>query len=285
MFGYVVIDKPNILIKDYQTYRSYYCGLCKSIAKANSQVTRLTINYDIVVLTLLAVNYNNFDPSFKQGHCITHPIRKIEYVENNEIFETISHINTILGYYKASDDVVDEGKHRLVKSVLKPQYKKSKKVLPEFEKYVKTNYDILREQEERHVDVEKLSDTFGNILMATADVITKNPDKYLKELLFYLGKWVYTIDAYDDIKKDFKNKSFNPFLKNIDLVDKNFYDNLEGTIRTLLYSYIDRIMESYDKMDIKISEGPLSNIIYRGLKMRTELVINAKGEKCERIRI
>ena len=67
MFGYVIIDKPNILIKDYQTYRSYYCGLCKSIGKTNGNLMRFTLNYDIVMLALLAFNYEECETVFKKG--------------------------------------------------------------------------------------------------------------------------------------------------------------------------------------------------------------------------
>ena len=72
MFGYVIIDKPNILIKDYATYKAYYCGMCKSLAKRSGEIMRLTLNYDIVLLSLLAHNYEKKDPEFKQGHCPIH---------------------------------------------------------------------------------------------------------------------------------------------------------------------------------------------------------------------
>lgn len=108
MFGYVVIDKPNILIKDYQTYRCYYCGLCKSIGKRTGQCMRMTLNYDIVLLALLGYNYEDKEPIFKKGRCPVHPLKKVEYVDNSETLERISDVNTILGYYKLVDDVIDE---------------------------------------------------------------------------------------------------------------------------------------------------------------------------------
>ena len=29
MFGYVVMNRPEIKFKDYDLYRSFYCGLCR----------------------------------------------------------------------------------------------------------------------------------------------------------------------------------------------------------------------------------------------------------------
>ena len=31
MFGYVVLTKPEIKFKDFDMYRSFYCGLCREL--------------------------------------------------------------------------------------------------------------------------------------------------------------------------------------------------------------------------------------------------------------
>ena len=33
MFGYVLVNKPELKIKDFEKYRSYYCGLCHSLGE------------------------------------------------------------------------------------------------------------------------------------------------------------------------------------------------------------------------------------------------------------
>ena len=33
MFGYVEIDKPELKIREYELFRSYYCSLCKSLGR------------------------------------------------------------------------------------------------------------------------------------------------------------------------------------------------------------------------------------------------------------
>lgn len=285
MFGYVVIDKPNILIKDYQTYRSYYCGLCKAIGKRSGQAMRMTLNYDIVLLALLGHNYENTDPEFKEGRCIVHPFgKKLGYVGYNDILGRIADMNSILGYYKLVDDVVDEKKHRGLKNALKPIYKKAAKRLPEFDQAVKSGYERLREKEKNNEDLRMTAECFGRMLMAGGDALTARCDKNLREFLFYLGQWVYAIDAYDDIKKDFK-KNYNPFLRNVKEIDDIFFERTEKDARVFMYDCINTIKECYNRMDINISEGPLSNIIYRGLEARTEFVLKKRCERGERIKI
>lgn len=285
MFGYVVIDKPNILIKDYQTYRSYYCGLCKAIGKTNGQAMRMTLNYDIVLLALLGHNYEELDPVFQEGRCIVHPFgKKLSYVGYNDILGRIADINSVLGYYKVLDDVIDEHKHRGLKNLLKPVYKKAAGRLPVFDGAVKKGYERLRELEKSGAELRLLSECFGRMLMAAGDALTEKCDKDLREFLFYLGQWVYIVDAYDDIKKDF-GKSFNPFLRDVKAIDDIFYERVEILARTAMFDCIERITACYNRMNIKISEGPLSNIVYRGLAQRTEYVIKKRGEKWPKIRL
>ena len=31
MFGYIVMNKPEIKFKDFDLYRSFYCGLCREV--------------------------------------------------------------------------------------------------------------------------------------------------------------------------------------------------------------------------------------------------------------
>jgi hypothetical protein len=285
MFGYVVIDKPNILIKDYQTYRAYYCGLCKAIGNQSGNMMRFTLNYDIVLLALLAHNYEEKTPIFKTGRCIVHPIGKLNYVEKNELLTRISDINTILGYYKIVDDVIDENKHKIIKAGLVPYYKKAKKRLPQLDKRVSECYNKLREYELAKAEVGILSDCFGQLMIAVAENLTDKCDNNLREMCFYIGKWVYIIDAIDDLRKDFDEKNYNPFLSKIKEWDDNIYIELDSKFKICTNECIDKIIEIYEKMDVKVSEGALSNIIYRGLIQRTEFIINKRGVKCQKTRL
>lgn len=47
MFGYVNVCKDELKIKDYNLWKSYYCGLCKCLGKRYNNIIRLGLNYDI----------------------------------------------------------------------------------------------------------------------------------------------------------------------------------------------------------------------------------------------
>ncbi len=53
MFGYVVVHKPELKIKDFETYQSYYCGLCRALRRRHGFFGQLTLNYDMTMVVLL----------------------------------------------------------------------------------------------------------------------------------------------------------------------------------------------------------------------------------------
>lgn len=285
MFGYVTADKPNMLIKDYAVYRAYYCGLCKSIGRKNPPLMRFTINYDITFLTMLAHNYNKVEPTFKKALCIAHPVGKpFSVVENNPVQECVVDINTILGYYKAYDDTTDKGslKHLIAKWYIKGKYKRAAKRHPDLDKALVATFSELEKLEKAgSKDIDALTKTSADMLVAVAKECCKNYDELLIKLADNLGRWIYLIDAYDDLLKDVKKGTFNP-LKPDGELDEETLDQIQSNVRDRLYSYLKGIREAYDQMDITITEGPLSAVVYVGLRARTEEVLNTRGMKCKK---
>jgi len=288
MFGYVIVDKPNMLIKDYNEYRAYYCGLCKTLGKQYSNLTRLSLNYDITFLTILLHNYEKLSPEYEQGRCILHPVGvKKAILKNNRLQELVCNINILMAYYKLKDDINDEKalKYRLFMTYVKPKYLKARVKLKSLDESIAFYYEKLRCLEKNgNYSLDSLADCFANIMVEAGKAGTKNFDINLKDLCYNLGRWIYLIDAIDDLEGDFNKGKFNPLInKDLKVLDKDFILKAKSEIDGLLKIAIQRIRLAYDNMDITIAEGPLSNIIYLGLAKRTDNVINACGGKNESI--
>ena len=286
MFGYVRVDKPNILIKDFATYKAYYCGLCKSIsAKYCNQLMRLGVNYDIAFLSMLAHNYEDVEPSFKDTRCFVHPIGpKFPVVVNDRVQERIVDINTVLGYYKVCDDRRDKGglRYSAVKSALKPAYKKAAAALPELDAALKKCFSELEALEQAGSDdLDALAQTSADMLVAVGRAATDAFDEDFRVLAENLGRWIYVVDAYDDMAKDLKQNSFNPFTVKGSLSGEEEAE-LAAAVKERLYGYIREIRAAYDRMRIVYSEGPLSNVIYLGLRQKTDEVLQNGGKKCRK---
>ena len=46
MYGYVVVNKPELKFREFDVYRSYYCGLCRSLGEAYGIAGKFSISYD-----------------------------------------------------------------------------------------------------------------------------------------------------------------------------------------------------------------------------------------------
>ena len=53
MFGYVTASMAELSEGQKQRYLSCYCGLCKALGRRHKALSRLTLSYDMVFLTML----------------------------------------------------------------------------------------------------------------------------------------------------------------------------------------------------------------------------------------
>ena len=290
MFGYVLPDKPNMFMKDYAQYRAFYCGLCKSIGKKCSEPMRFTTNYDITFLNVLYHSIFDADVEINQETCILNPVQKKPIVKDDELTQTIVDVNNILAHYKCIDDVLDNKsipKLMFDKMVLRKHYKKSKVNLAKIDALVKKGYDDLRMLELQKVDsIDRVSDPFANIMKGIAkELFGEKYTTELGEMMYALGKWVYIVDAIDDIDDDFKEDKFNLFLVNYSYIDKKtFLIDKHDELRFALMNCYNTICENFDKLNIKKYEGVLTNILWYGIKVKSEEMLS-RSEKCKRIRI
>ena len=103
MFGYVVINKPELKIKDFDKYQEYYCGLCQSLKQNHGRRGQLTLNYDLNFVGILLSSL--YEPEEKQYwiRCPMHPFHK-KRVRTNQYMDYVSDMNIILTYFKLEDD-------------------------------------------------------------------------------------------------------------------------------------------------------------------------------------
>lgn len=281
MFGYVVPDKPNILVKDYELYRAYYCGICKAIGDCTGQCARLTLSYDITLLAMFAAALGDETPSVKKEHCPIHWLKKVNCVRSPESFKTVAYINAILGHYKAVDDVNDE--KRFLKGVgrliIARGYRLAKRALPDFDEVCRREYARLSEMErDGSYSLDAMADPFATILRAAADTV-KNDYEPLKKLFYNLGRYIYVIDAVDDYDEDIKKRRFNP-LEDKSLAEEDRRSNAVSLATATLNASIETIKSIFDNIPLRTADGPLSNIVYLGLEQRKQKVLS--GEKNEK---
>ena len=291
MFGYVIPDKMNMFMKDYYNYRAYYCGLCKRIGKDCGQLMRISTNYDMVFFDMFCHAVLDVKPQYNDEPCILSPKKKRVTI-GDELTDKIVDINTLLIYYKLLDDKLDSKKASISKSlarnlVVSGKYKKAKNNFPALDSFLDREYARLRQMEnENKASIDMLADPFANMLReAGKTILGDKSTSYIEDMFYFLGKWVYIIDAVDDTENDFKNKEFNPFFVGYEYQNQDkFFEDRGKELEFLLKSSYNSICNAYKNIELKFNKGAITNIIWYGILMRTEDILGRKGD-CKKIRI
>lgn len=275
MFGYVKVNKMDLTFREYEHYRGYYCGLCKYLKDNHGEISRLSLNYDITFLILVLTSVYRPKSSVIEEGCIVNPFKKKKKI-TNEITEYAASMNVLLTYYKLEDNLRDDNgiKDKLAYSIYKKKFKLAYEKYPKKADTIKTQLDNLYKLEkENNTNIDMVSNTFGNLM---AEIFAYKEDEFeddLRRIGFNVGKYIYILDAYEDLEKDYKKGRYNPFIEYI-----NKKDELKTRVDKLISMSLGMLSNSIDNLDIKINRGIIENIVYSGVYLRYQNILE-KG--CE----
>ena len=260
MFGYVTINKMELKFKEYYSYKGYYCGLCKRLKTKFGNKSRLTLNYDITFLILLLSSLYEPNNKIYNERCIVHPGKK-QLVIQNEITDYAASLNVILSYYNLMDNWKDDRDYKSLAAalVLESKFKKSNSELNEISETIKARLkNISKLEKDDTGDIDAVSNEFGHLMEEMFLYKKDNWEQSLRRIGFYLGKYIYFIDAYEDMKKDEENKSYNPF-------NKLNIENKEEYAKNLLMLNLSLLSNEIEKLPLVQDKGIIDNIIYSGM--------------------
>lgn len=277
MFGYVKPYPPELKVKEYDFYRSVYCGLCRALGRRVALCAEFTLSYDIVFLALISMSLKDDKIEIISRRCGAHPFKKRPMLEINPSLISAAEIGALLSYYKIIDDLRDNrGLRKLPPLFILPAAKfiKRKIKLPdEFDAGIKSSLDYLNKLETaKATSVDAPADAFGNIMAAVfVQACGDGNNRRIGEVIGkHTGRWIYLIDALDDLEKDKKRGSYNPFIYNSDFSAKNIESALVGELIN-----VEKAVNLIDFNDSGI-ENIIKNIIYLGMPKRAIEIINKK---------
>ena len=83
MFGYLQIQKSELLVRESEAYKAVYCGLCRQMGKDYSVFTRFTLSYDCTFYAILLMSLNRSCKGFKDGRCTCNPLKKCKFATDS----------------------------------------------------------------------------------------------------------------------------------------------------------------------------------------------------------
>lgn len=278
MFGYVVMNKPEIRFKDFDLYRSFYCGLCRELREKYGISGQITLTYDMTfVVVLLSALY---EPPTQKGttRCVIHPVCR-QPVRKNAATEYGADMNVLLTYYKCMDDWEDEKKFAALGygKILQRKNNRLSLRYPEKAEKIRKLLEKLSQMEKAgETDIDKMSGCFGQIM---EEIFAWKKDVWedsLRRMGFYLGKFIYILDAYDDVEKDVKNGNYNPF------AEKYIMKGFDEQVRQLLIMMMAQTCREFEKLPIIEYTDILRNILYSGVWCRFETIARKRREAGEK---
>lgn len=163
--------------------------------------------------------------------------------------------------------------------LLKNAYQKVTEKYPQkTEKILTCLEQIYQAEKKNELDIDKMSGYYGEVM---AEVFACYPDVWeesLRKMGFFMGKFIYLMDAFDDVEEDLKNQTYNPLKQAFMQDPENFDENCRG-ILTMMMTECSR---EFERLPILENVDILRNILYSGVWFRYWQVVKRRKEEREK---
>ncbi len=289
MFGYVRVFQPELKVRENELYNGIYCSLCKQLGKRYGWLSRMTLSYDFTFLALLKMALSDDGCRFQKCRCPAHPFKKKTCCDENDAVAFAADAAVLTVYYKCLDSIRDDGWWKSLPSrCLLPFARKAKKhaavQYPELDALLASQMQRQTELEQDRISsIDAAAEPTAKMLSAI--LVTGETDekqrRILERLGYCLGRWVYLIDAVDDLEEDLKIGGYNPYVLSRSLTP-NDIDGIAQTreyARLTLNACLAECMAAYDLLTVKRFDGILRNILSCGMSAQQNKVIHRDKEK------
>lgn len=278
MFGYVKVCKAELRMREYEEYKAVYCTLCRVLGEEYGFTARGLLSYDACFYVLLRDCAESGEiPEYKAGRCRFNPLKKCNYQTNcGESYRAAAALTVLMSYQKARDNITD-GKTlkriaaHMVSPYLRGKYKKAKARYPQFAEVVEQAMTAQASLETAGCDstdraadpsAKALSEIFG------AGIKSETQKRIIERVAYCVGRFVYLLDAYDDLEEDLKNGTYNPFLQKYRIRDPQTLKDaaLHENILRSLHMTANEAAVSFHLLTGEVHRGILENILQDGLE-------------------
>ena len=278
MFGYLDIDKGTLEKGQLGLWQTFMCGLCFSTKKLYGNFPRMFISNDVNFFNVLFHSILGVDVELEHSRCFSHPIKKRTVLKETDLTEKLSTANVLLTYWNVYDDTVDGGSV-VKKTALKAfsrAYNRAKKDFPSLDEMLSRRYGELREMEaQASCGIDRIAHAFAQLAQDFATlVLAEHATEHVQTLCYNLGKWIYLIDALDDVKKDLKRKQYNPFVAHYGVAREQELNGKFDELQFEMFAVLNRVASSYNDLNLQKYTCLIDNVIYKSIRIKTNSVLN-----------
>ena len=283
MFGYVRPCKPELKCKDFDLYRATYCGLCRCLRQKYGLVAPMLLNFDFTFLALLLWEpEDSFTPC--RGRCHANPFLKKPMCPNSPALEQAAAESMVLAWWKLRDSVEDDGfwgglPARLLSVLLHGAYKKASADCPEFDRQVRESLARLDSLEKSNCSsLDRTADSFACLLQAAAPEGGER-GRILSQLFYHLGRWIYLVDARDDLCEDLEAHRYNP------VAARFGPEGNDESLKLTMNHSLEFVRAAFQLGDFGCRTPVIENILYLGLPLVQRAVFDGSWSEIKKQKI
>ena len=277
MFGYVITNCKTLSEDERARFRALYCGMCRRLRERYGNAGRLTLSYDMTfVAMVLAALYEPEEQSGRE-RCAAHPVKPHDYAVN-PVMDYAADLNVMLAYHKCADNWQDDRNPAFLaaKGALSRAYRKASERQMEKARAIEAWMDGIREIEKNGgEEIDPPMNLTGRMM---GELFRYRDDYWADELGRMgdaLGRFIYFMDAYDDLEKDVRKGKFNPLKSMKDAPD------FEELCKQALTMMLADCADAFEGLPVVKDADLIRNILYSGVWARYLYIQDRKAKREE----
>ncbi len=306
MFGYVRPATSELKVREYDFYRSVYCGLCRRMGKVCGATSRLCLSYDLTFLAMLLIKLRGEEIKTGRRTCAVNCAKPVRAVEDSESLDYAAAVCGVLSDFGFADDAADEkgGRRFSAKCARVVSSGWSKKAGRRYPRLVAGTAERLKALSEAEsslaagdpdASVDSAASAFGEVLsfifaypFGGEDGDERGKRAVAAAVGQRTGRWIYLVDAVDDLAEDGKKGRFNPFAASYGKYELDGDEKI--TVRCLLAAEAGAAADALMLADDPGETHPepaavLNNILSDGMRQVAQRVLDGNYRKPGRDRI
>lgn len=278
MFGYININQKILTEENKNAYQAYYCGLCRRLKTNCGTKGQMLLDYDMTFMIVLLTGLYELSNEASEITCALHPTKR-RTVWINEATDYAADMNLILAYHNLIDDWKDDKAYskKALAKMLDKDYERVKEKYPRqvaaIEEYMRKTEEVERRNE---TNLDAVAGLTGEMV---GEVFCWREDEWAEELRtlgFYMGKFIYIMDAYEDYDSDIRKNKYNPLKYTL----QESKEDMDTFVRLVLTSMMSECAKSFERLPILLHADILRNVLYSGVWSKYEL-LQLKKRKAE----
>ena len=270
MFGYVLPSREKLTEEEEKDFQSVYCGLCRTLKAHYGFAASCILNYDFTFLAILLTR----EEELKKCHrrCIARPCKGCDAATETEAMAKAAACSVILAWWQLRDKIADEKGLKRLKArgatwFLRRAYRKAAADAPAFDERTRLQLTKLAALERaRCATLDEPADAFAELLAAVAEELPRETERRIfRELFYHMGRWIYLVDAADDLAADFKSGSYNPLMYRYSLTVPKLPEEAKKEFSLTLDLSVRAMAMAFELFDFGVWTDLLRSTFYEGM--------------------